>query len=94
MRSRYSAYALGNADYIMRTTHSEHPDKQLAPSEWKEQIKAFCQATQFTGLEILQAEGDTVTFRAGLQQGGKDVSFTEKSAFGKEGAFWRYKARL
>ncbi len=94
MRARYSAYALGNVDYIMRTTHSEHPDKQLAPSEWRAQIEAFCQATQFIGLEILEAQEETVTFRAELQQGGKDVSFTERSVFGKEGECWCYKARL
>ncbi len=88
MRSRYSAYALGNAAYIMETTHSSHPDKSLSPAQWKAQILAFSKGTAFTGLEILEAQDVFVTFRAELGSAG---SFTEKSEFEKEEGKWRYK---
>jgi len=88
MRSRYSAYALGNIEYIIETTHSTHPDKQLPRAEWEAQIKAFSEGTVFTGLEILEAKDAFVTFRADL---GMTGSFTEKSEFEKEEGKWRYK---
>lgn len=88
MRSRYSAYALGNAGYIIKTTHSQHPDKRLSHSQWIKRIQNFCRSNQFTGLEILEAEDQFVTFRAHLGEG---ISFTEKSEFEKEGGYWRYK---
>ncbi|MCC5831822.1 MAG: SEC-C domain-containing protein [Chlamydiales bacterium] len=91
MRSRYSAYALGKAPYIMETTHSSHPDKKRPPAEWKEQILAFSNGVQFTGLDILEAQGNFVTFRAYLGSAG---SFTEKSEFEKEEGRWRYKRAL
>src|SRR5690625_64062 len=78
MRSRYSAYALGNAAYIIETTHSAHPDKRKPCKEWEAQILAFSNGCQFTGLEILKADGCFVTFRAEL---GINGSFTEKSEF-------------
>ncbi len=86
MRSRYSAYALGNVDYIIATTHSENPDRIREGAKWEAQIEQFCNSTPFTGLIILKAEGDTVTFRAELGT----YAFTEKSVFAKENGFWRY----
>ena len=88
MRSRYSAYALGNVGYIIETTHSEHPNKQLPRAQVEAQIKTFCDTSDFTGLEIIEAEDVYVTFRAHL---GKNGSFTEKSEFAKEEGMWRYK---
>jgi len=90
MRSRYSAYALSNARYIIATTHPEHPDSSLPASQRKQQIKHFCRTTQFKGLEIVEAEGSTVTFRAILIQQGHDASFTEKSAFSQLNGHWLY----
>lgn len=91
MRSRYSAYALGNVSYIMETTHSSHPDKSRPRKEWEAQILAFSKAAEFTGLEILEAQDNFVTFRADLGSAG---SFTEKSEFEKEEGRWRYKRAL
>jgi len=94
MRSRYSAYALGNADYIIRTTHPENPHYSTDFTTWKKNILHFSHTTQFTDLAINEfIDGDTdafVTFTAYLSQGGKDVSFTEKSRFLKVDGKWLY----
>lgn len=82
MRSRYSAYALGLVDYIVQTTHSKSRPADLAA--WKEEIQAFCQQTDFVGLEIEEAVGNEVTFYARLKRGAIDVSFREKSTFVEE----------
>jgi SEC-C motif domain protein len=91
MRSRYSAYALGNSAYIMETTHSSHPDKKKSQAEWETQIKAFSKGADFTGLEILESYANFVTFRADLGSAG---SFTEKSEFEEEEGRWRYKRAI
>ena len=47
MRSRYSAYALGLADYIVKTTHFKFRGKN------KENIEKWMTETKWTHLEIL-----------------------------------------
>ena len=99
MRSRYSAYALVLADYIIKTTHPLNPAYSLDP-EWKKQILEFCRSTIFEDLQILEfipGEKEAfVTFRAILKQKNKDVSFsetsfTETSFFIKENGRWFYR---
>jgi SEC-C motif-containing protein len=89
MRSRFSAYSLGNSDYIIETTHPNHVDQSIPLEERKAQIKAFSAHTKFKNLEILNSvEGSIVsfvTFRATLYQKDRDCSFTEKSCFEKVG---------
>jgi SEC-C motif-containing protein len=98
MRSRYSAYALGNTDYIISTTHPEHPDVVLPSSKRKKQILLFAQNTHFEGLEILEfvemPPSATVTFKAILTQNGQDASFVEKSDFGLISGRWLYRKAL
>ncbi len=90
MRSRYSAYALGLADYIIQTTHPQNPNQSS-----REDILTFCRQTEFTGLNILDfQEGEKisyVTFKAHLRQNGQDVPITEKSEFEKIDGKWKYK---
>ena len=85
MRSRYAAYALGLAEYIVETTLSGGD---------LEGTREFSAQTDFTGLDILEfVDGEdnaTVTFFAHLFQGGKDVSFIEKSFFKKKDGRWLY----
>ena len=94
MRSRYAAYALGLADYIMATTSPQHPDGKTDATLRKEQILAFSRSTEFLGLTILSAaqhgERGEVTFRAHLLQGMEDASFTEHSYFGRHHGQWLY----
>lgn len=90
MRSRFSAYALGNADYIIETTHPDHPDAALPVSQRRKQIKLFSRNTQFQNLEILETTDTTVTFKVTLVQNEKDASFTEKSLFAEQNGRWLY----
>lgn len=94
MRSRYSAYAMGLADYIISTTHPHHPSYSENKDLWKKQIIAFSEGTKFADLKILDFSSEEdiayVTFHAILFQGSKDVSFKEKSCFLKEKGRWFY----
>jgi len=96
MRSRYAAYALGNADYIIETTHPGSPGYREDLSKWTKEILKFSQKSQFERLEILDfKEKDTmasVTFIAHIMQGKKDVTFTEKSYFEKVRGKWFYRS--
>lgn len=96
MRSRYSAYALNIADYIIATTHPKNVTYKRDRNQWMGEIGQFSLATQFTGLEILDftEEGMTayVTFKALLSQSGADCSFIEKSRFERVNGLWLYRA--
>ena len=94
MRSRYSAYALGFVDYILKTTHPGHPDAMRPVEIRRKEIEEFCKTTVFKGLKILEVqEGETkgiVKFTAFLAMEGKDFTFTEKSTFEKVLGNWLY----
>ncbi len=96
MRSRYSAYALHLSDYIINTTHPDHPSFQRNTARWREEILDFCKNTRFESLEILDftpdTQGATVTFIAHLKQGARDASFREKSRFIKVDGHWLYES--
>ncbi len=85
MRSRYAAFALGLAEYIVETTLSGGD---------LEGSREFSALTDFTGLDILEfvdgEEEATVTFFAQLFQDGVNVSFKEKSFFKKIDGRWLY----
>jgi len=49
MKSRYSAYAAGEAAYIQRTTHPEHPDWSEDRESWRREILAFSRGRSFWG---------------------------------------------
>ncbi|MBN2870404.1 MAG: SEC-C domain-containing protein [Campylobacterales bacterium] len=92
MRSRYSAYALGLADYIIKTTHPDNPDFTSDTMEWKNGILEFCRSSRFTGLKITEfIDGESeafVTFEAVLDHG----SINEKSRFLKVAGRWLYES--
>ena len=82
MRSRYSAFALRRADYLLDSWHpaTRPPTLDLDPT------------TRWTGLRVLSASGglfDTegeVTFRATWAGG----SLRERSRFLRDGGRWLY----
>ncbi len=94
MRSRYSAYALHLADYIINTTHPDNPDFSSARKEWEESILEFCRHTRFLGLKITEfIDGESeafVTFEATLSGG----VLKEKSRFLKVEGKWLYESGL
>lgn len=87
MRSRYAAYALSLADYIIKTTHPSNSSYTSDFKKWSQETSHFSQITEFISLEIIEfTDGEkkaTVTFTAGLKQEGRNASFTEKSHFEK-----------
>jgi SEC-C motif-containing protein len=86
MRSRYAAFALGLADYLVRTLALDHPDRR--------DLARARQRQRFLGLRILHAaeKGDEgeVMFFARIFEKGADRSFVELSQFRREGGSWRY----
>src|SRR5271170_2771735 len=96
MRSRYCAYVLGLADYIIETTHRKNPCVMANKRAWRKDILDFCQTTQFEALTILEfIDGDrtaSITFSVKLKPAGKENSFTEKSSFLCEGGRWLYRS--
>ncbi len=94
MRSRFCAYSLNNAFYIINTTHVDNQDYTSNINSWKEDITNFSMCTQFVKLELIDSiEGDSesfVSFKASLIQDNKDASFIEKSRFLKVNNKWLY----
>jgi len=92
MKSRYVAYAVGDSAYIVKTTHPNNPDYTAEVKEWKQSIEAFCKATEFLGLEVLEfVDGEEeafVTFKAKLSSG----DMVEKSRFLKVDGMWLYES--
>ncbi|BFU77824.1 hypothetical protein ALC152_10390 [Arcobacter sp. 15-2] len=94
MRSRYCAYYLHNADYIIKTTHEQNIDFTDDTQQWKKEILDFTSNYKFEKLTIIEfIENDKrsyVTFHAKITHDAKDYSFTEKSAFEKKNHAWLY----
>ncbi|QOR61518.1 YchJ family protein [Sulfurovum sp. ST-21] len=90
MKSRYCAYALGLADYIIDTTHPDNDDFTDDTVRWREEILAFSRGTLFLSLSIItfsETESEAyVTFEAKLSSG----LLREKSRFLKEKGKWLY----
>lgn len=81
MRSRYSAYALLDADYVRRTWH---PDTCPADLDLNDGVR-------YTGLRIHRAEGDEVEFTATLKApDGQTHRMRERSRFVSLGGRWVY----
>lgn len=84
MRSRYSAYVLGQEDYLLASWHPgtrpEHLDLKQGPA--------------WTALEIIGAgvagDGGSVHFRAVYKKSGSWCYLEEKSRFVREGQLWLY----
>jgi SEC-C motif-containing protein len=92
MRSRYSAYALKNALYIIKTTHPNNSDYTKNREKWIEDIELFYKSTKFLDLEILEFIEDDmesfVTFKVMLLMG----QMQEKSRFLKVNDEWLYES--
>lgn len=90
MRSRYSAYAVGDSSYIIKTTHPDNSDYTSNIKNWEESILSFSKQTNFLSLEIIDfidgEEEAFVTFNARLSSG----DLKEKSRFLKLYGRWLY----
>jgi SEC-C motif-containing protein len=90
MRSRFAAFALGDAEYLWRTLHPDHEDRAVAKDDLLRTLKAASRALKYMRLTILDAQDARVLFLAGVFDKGKDRSFVELSTFARDGAGWRY----
>lgn len=88
MRSRYSAFAVGDEAYLMRTWH---------PATRPERVDLEGDGRTWTGLEILETTGGsplhtqgTVRFRAHYTDADGPGIQTENSTFERAGADWYY----
>ena len=94
MKSRFSAFAVLIADYIIFTTHENNSDYISDLKSWNQDIMNFSKNTRFERLEILEfIDGEVesfVTFKATLFQDKNDISFIEKSRFLKTEGIWKY----
>lgn len=86
MRSRYSAFATGAADYLVNTTHIS---KRRFHN--KKDILAWSQANKWLKLEVLASTENTVTFKAYyLDENLKAQVHYEHSTFKFENNRWFY----
>ena len=86
MRSRYSAFAVGAADYLVNTTHIS---KRRYHN--KKDILAWSQANKWLKLEVITSTETTVTFKAYfLDENLKAQVHYEHSTFKFENGNWFY----
>ena len=89
MRSRYSAFAVGDAAYLRRTWHPNTRPKRLALDPAQQWTRLVILSTQGGGL--LDATG-TVEFRAAYVHEGRPGTMAETSQFIRQGGRWVYVA--
>ncbi|MET0999735.1 MAG: YchJ family metal-binding protein [Marmoricola sp.] len=80
MRSRFSAYALGESDYVWRTWHPRTRPAQVTPDP----------GTRWTLLEVVESVDDTVEFRAHFDNGEETGVLHERSRFTQRAGRWFY----
>lgn len=87
MRSRYSAFVLRDAGYLLRTWEAADRPPEVT----------FDPEIRWTGLEILGSTGGsafhregTVRFRALFRLRGRDGEQLENSRFARAGGLWVY----
>ncbi|PTL81292.1 YchJ family protein [Vitiosangium sp. GDMCC 1.1324] len=96
MRSRYSAFALREVEYLWRTLHPEHPDRSRPKDEVLRELRAVASAHKYPRLQVLDRQPPDATgtavvlFHARIFEKGKDRSFVERSEFRHDGTGWRY----
>ncbi|WP_308291580.1 YchJ family metal-binding protein [Microbacterium sp. G2-8] len=80
MRSRYAAFAKGDAFYLARTWHPRTRPDDLAPEK----------GIRWTSLEILDAGDDTVDFVASFEGPSGPGELREHSRFAQRAGRWVY----
>lgn len=86
MRSRYSAYVLGDGPYIVETTTQENRyENDIAL------IEEYSRSVEWLGLEIISSSADMVEFKAYYRDANGISMQHEKSLFVQENGNWLYK---
>jgi len=79
MRSRYTAFAMQNWDYIAKTWHPDTAPKSIKPSH-----------AEWLHLRIVKASEQQVLFEAVFDSGMKIMRLREQSRFALVDEHWRY----
>lgn len=98
MRSRYSAFAMGHAEYLWDTLHDDHDDRRRPRDAMLVELRAARTRLRYESLAILDARAQgasaEVLFAAGIRERSADVSFVELSDFARDSVGWRYVSGL
>jgi SEC-C motif-containing protein len=87
MRSRYSAFAVGDTAYLLRTWHPDTRPRRLSLDPGQEWTRL--EILGRTGGGLLHTEG-TVEFRAHYRHHGRDGFLEESSRFRRDDGQWVY----
>ncbi|WP_285502715.1 YchJ family metal-binding protein [Actinokineospora sp. NBRC 105648] len=87
MRSRYSAFALGDRDYLLRSWHPDTRPRTLQLDRDQQWVQL--EIVRTTGGTLLHTEG-TVEFRAHYRAHGHAGFQHEHSHFTKHNGHWHY----
>jgi SEC-C motif-containing protein len=90
MRSRFAAFALGDAEYLWRTLHPRHEERASPRDEVLRALRDASRTYRYMRLTILDAKDARVLFLAAVFEKGQDRSFVELSEFEHDGTGWRY----
>ena len=91
MRSRYCAFVMKDADYLIRTSHSA-----CHAARFRDEKSAGFATTEWLGLTVFEhtvSEADNtgyVSFVARFREHGKPGAIIERSRFLKENSQWYY----
>ena len=92
MRSRYSAFVVGDVDYLLNTHAPEY-----RPVNEREEIAQWSASVQWLGLDVIECQNggvadDTgyVEFVAHYREEGQNKQIREKSLFRKTQGVWFY----
>jgi SEC-C motif-containing protein len=98
VRSRFSAFALGDGAYLLRTLHPAHPLRARDRAAVVRELSRAKEKVRYLDLTIhdVQVEGERgrVLFTARVFERGQDRSFVELSDFERAGGGWRYRDGL
>lgn len=84
MRSRYSAFALAQADYLAATALAPTTDAA------REELRHWASEVVWLGLQVLEARDNEVEFVARYLEGERVVSLRERSTFVLHDGRWLY----
>jgi SEC-C motif-containing protein len=96
MRSRFSAFARKDAEYLWKTLHPGHADRARPKEEVIKSIKRSAASLRYMRLSVLDSEEPDeegtarVLFVAEVFEKGRDLTFMELSRFQRTNEGWRY----
>ena len=92
MRARFTAYSMGDVDFLIRTTAAEFREKLDA-----DELEEYCDSIRCISLKVLATEAGgpkddegVVKFHASLMVNGKRTLHSEVSHFHREEGDWVY----